>query len=207
MENKSFIQVIRTNPKIKYSIFMIIFAFFFYGVLQMTFEDTFLDILLSLRFFTNLANILIFVIGTLYLLKYNNHRYYKFIAMIGLVAILMTGIIYHTLIKSGPMNFDNHVVHTINPILYAIFYFIFLEDKIKLRDFWVSLIFPLIYFIVILIQGSLTNWYPYNFLNPTYGDNTLMSVLIFCVGLLLPVISVFTVGLIYLKHLFEKYLV
>ena len=43
--------------------------------------------------FTNISNIIVFVVVGLYLLNIHQKKWYKYLAVIGLVAILMTGII------------------------------------------------------------------------------------------------------------------
>ena len=155
--------------------------------------------------FTNISNILIFVILVLYLAGFKDKNWFKYLAVAGLVAILMTGLIYHFIVKGDDvMDFNGHVVHTFNPILYPIFYFLLVTPGIKLKHFWVSLVLPVIYFTVILIQGPFTGWYPYGFMDPSLPGKSLLDVLVFCLVILLPVIAIFTLGLIYLKNLLEK---
>lgn len=198
------LEKLRSNQLLKTSIVSIILAIHGYAVLQMFFNEEFLDFFVRLRMFTNLSNILAFVSVLLFVLKVDKKPFYKYFSVVALVSILMTGIIYHALLSDGAMDINNHFVHTFAPIAYPIFYFLFVTPSIKLRNFWVTLIFPLTYFVVILIQGSFTNWYPYGFLNPTLPNASLSSVLVFCCLILLPVIAVFTLFLVFLKNLIEN---
>ncbi|VEU82547.1 Pr6Pr family membrane protein [Acholeplasma hippikon] len=195
---------LRNNERIKWVIVGFILAIHSYSVLQMFFNDNFFEFFERLRFFTNLSNILAFLAVLFYVLKLDSKPFYKYFSVITLVSILITGIIYHALLSDGNLSLNNHFVHTFSPIAFPIFYFLFVTPGIKIRDFWVTLIFPLCYFVIILIQGAFTNWYPYGFLNPTLPDASLTSVLVFCCLILLPVIAVFTVFLVFLKNLLEK---
>lgn len=201
----NWIQSIRDNKKITKTIAGIIFIFNVYAMIDLFFlNESMVKVLERLRMFTNISNIIVFVIVGLYLLNIHQKKWYKYLAVIGLVAILMTGIIYHALLAEPGMSFQNHVVHTINPALFAVFYYLLIQEGIKLRHVWVSLILPTLYFGIILAVGPWTNWYPYNFMNPTYADQSLGSVLIFCLGIMLPVIVLFTVLLVLLKNFLEK---
>lgn len=201
----NWIQSIRDNKKITKTIAGIIFIFNVYAMIDLFFlNESMVKVLERLRMFTNISNIIVFVVVGLYLLNIHQKKWYKYLAVIGLVAILMTGIIYHALLAEPGMSFQNHVVHTINPALFAVFYYLLIQEGIKLRHVWVSLILPTLYFGIILAVGPWTNWYPYNFMNPTYADQSLGSVLIFCLGIMLPVIVLFTVLLVLLKNFLEK---
>ncbi|MBG0763072.1 Pr6Pr family membrane protein [Acholeplasma laidlawii] len=201
----NWIQSIRDNKKITKTIAGIIFIFNVYAMIDLFFlNESMVKVLERLRMFTNISNIIVFVVVGLCLLNLHQKKWYKYLAVIGLVAILMTGIIYHALLAEPGMSFQNHVVHTINPALFAVFYYLLIQEGIKLRHVWVSLILPTLYFGIILAVGPWTNWYPYNFMNPTYADQSLGSVLIFCLGIMLPVIVLFTVLLVLLKNFLEK---
>ncbi|WP_025724650.1 Pr6Pr family membrane protein [Acholeplasma granularum] len=200
-----FINKIRSDMKLTKIIVGIIFIFNTYAMIDLFFlNETLTETLHRLRMFTNISNIIIFIVVGLFLMNQHQKKYFKYLSVIGLVAILMTGIIYHALLAEPNMSFQNHVVHTINPILFPIFYYLFVTPSIKLYHMWVSLILPLIYFGIILLIGPWTNWYPYNFMNPTYSDQTLGSVLIFCLGILFPVILLFTAILVLLKNILES---
>lgn len=161
-----------------------------------------------IAFFTNQSNILVTLILGLYFTKVKDKPIYKYLALIGLVDILMTGIIYH-LIVNGPsqflkVDFNGHLVHTATPILYPIFYYLFIKGEIPFKKIWVSLMHPLAYFLYFILLGPIIKWYPYNFLNPTLENSSLGSVLFFCLIILLPIIFIFSIGLIYLKNTIEK---
>ncbi len=205
MENSNLVLKLRTNQNVSRWFVGFIFLFNIYAMLDLLFfNESFLKTLQRFRMFTNISNIIIFVVVGLFLLGKKDKKWFKYLSVIGLVAILMTGIIYHALLREPNMDFQNHTVHTINPIFYALFYYLLIDKPIKLYHFWVSLILPILYFGIILLLGPWTNWYPYGFMNPTLEGQSLQSVLIFCLVLLLPVISIFTFGLLSLKVYLEK---
>jgi len=198
---------LRQNDKTTKTIAGFIFIFNVYAMIDLFFlNETFQEIFTRLRMFTNISNILVFVIVGLYLLNLQDRKWFKYLAVIGLVAILMTGIIYHALLAEPNMTFQNHVVHTINPALYAVFYYLLIQQSIKLYHVWISLILPMLYFGIILVIGPWTNWYPYNFMDPTAANQSIGSVLIFCLGVMFPVIVIFTMLLVLLKNFLENLL-
>lgn len=199
------VQNLRQNRNVTKTLASLVFIFNVYAMIDLFFlNESFVAVLERLRMFTNISNILVFVIVGLYLLNLQHQNWFKYLAVIGLVAILMTGIIYHALLAESGMTFQNHVVHTINPALFALFYYLLISETIKIYHVWVSLILPILYFGIILAIGPLTNWYPYNFMDPSLANQSLGSVLVFCLGIMFPVIVVFTTVLVVLKNVFEK---
>lgn len=203
MDIKKIVLLIRENPKIKLSIMSFLIMVSIYAFIQVFIGQSFIQSLLRFRMFTNISNTMVLVTLILYLSKHDEKRYFKYLSFITLINILMTGIIYH-LWKDKTNNFNTHVVHTIVPFLYFIFYFLMVKDSINPKLFWIGLIWPNIYFMVILIQGHFTKWYPYFFINPSRQGSSLLSVLMLCMGLVFPVISLSTYVLSYLKNKLEK---
>lgn len=155
--------------------------------------------LTDLRYFTNLSNLFVFV--TVFLLFINRHdkKWFKYLAVITLVNITMTGVIYHVMLATPPLAFQSHLTHTLTPILYVIFYFTCIDDAIKLRQFWISLVFPLIYFLFFIITGPSTGFYPYGFMN--VAENGIGEVMKFVGLILVPAIAVISIFFIFIKSL------
>ena len=57
--------------------------------------------------------------------------------------------------------------------------FICLEDSIKPKQFWIPLLYPMLYFLFFLVTGPLTGFYPYGFMN--VAEQGLLTVLKFVV--------------------------
>jgi hypothetical protein len=190
------------------------------------YTDTFYDptatrtVLTTSFYFTTQSNLFITIVSLLYLLKQEIKPWFKYVAFIGLVNIFMTGIIFHILLTPfmGGVSFLNHILHTINPILYVLFYFFIFKDHITQRKLWIGILYPLIYvalvFILIepmfgdLLDSQLPNFvgarYVYPFLDPREYDRGFLGVLLFNLGIITPIILGITSLLILMKSQFEK---
>ncbi len=169
-----------------------------WGFLWSIFEYGFSD----LRYFTNLSNLFVFV--TVFLVYINRHdqKWFKYIATITLVNITMTGIIYHIMLATPPIAFQSHLTHTLTPILYVLFYFTCVDEVVKPKQFWISLVFPLLYFLFFIITGSMTGFYPYGFMN--VAENGIGEVMKFVGLFLLPAIAAMSWIFIFVKNLALK---
>src|SRR5690606_25444285 len=99
MTKTSKIVALRNNVKMRKVVAGIIFAFALYSVVKMFFEPSFMDVIANFKYFTNISNLLIMVVLGLYLFDFQEKNWFKYIALIALVNILMTGIIYHLLVN------------------------------------------------------------------------------------------------------------
>ena len=88
--------------------------------------------LLTHFYFTTQSNILIVIVSLLYLFKQKRGPLFTSLSFITLINIFVTGVVFHTLLVPymESVTFLNHVLHTINPILYIIFYFFIIKDII-----------------------------------------------------------------------------
>ena len=83
----------------------------------------------------------------------------------------ITGIVYWTLLRHNPnlaaSEWINMVAHGIMPIAVFASWLLFPPQiKLKIKQAFIWLIFPILYIFYTLIRGSLVHWYPYFFLNP-----------------------------------------
>ena len=61
--------------------------------------------------------------------------------------------------------FHNPNQHDVSPILYIVFWFLFLPKAALRRHHLPAwLIYPLVYLSIVLIRGAIFKWYPYPFL-------------------------------------------
>jgi hypothetical protein len=102
--------------------------------------------------------------------------------LIGLVAIIVTGVVYHVALASildlqGWDELGNQLVHTVVPILAVAGWFMFgPRGATSVRVVWSSLVFPLCWIGFTLIRGAFVHWYPYPFIDVTalgYGGTLL----------------------------------
>ena len=88
--------------------------------------------------------------------------------------MILVGVIYNALLAGQEggvaLEWANNVVHIILPI-YAVLDWILFADRLPLawKRLWVSLIYPMVWVVVVLIRGATDGWVPYPFLNPATG--------------------------------------
>lgn len=167
------------------------------------------------RYFTNQSNFLVLIVFILIYFKQEEAKAFKIISFVTLISISITGVVFHLLLTNTVGNDDgiirtiydinnwqNLLTHTINPLFYAFYYFVFVVNDLKVKDFWFGMIHPILYFIVILVLSPLTNFYPYPFLD--VSQNGIIGVLKTTLLIMLPLITLFIVIITSLKYLLNK---
>ncbi|MBY0554952.1 Pr6Pr family membrane protein [bacterium] len=103
--------------------------------------------------------------------------------------ILIVGIIFYALLfdRTKPFGLDQiatHVLHGYVPLAYTLMWFIdFRQNDLKHKSSLKWLIFPLLYFIYVLVRGAIIDAYPYFFVNAgKYGYG---MVAMYALGILL----------------------
>jgi hypothetical protein len=93
------------------------------------------------------------------------------------VAMVVVGVVYHALLSDVANDvrdgdyvwpvFPNEFIHTYAPMLIVLEYLVSQKTfNIRLRAaLWVA-VFPLVWLMFSVIRGSITNWWPYWFINP-----------------------------------------
>lgn len=87
------------------------------------------------------------------------------------VYIIVVSLIYNLLLKhlwhpEGLNYLADRCLHNAVPVLFVIFWLSFFRrGDLRWKDSFVWLIWPVIYFVYVMIRGSLTGIYPYGFLN------------------------------------------
>ncbi len=126
-------------------------------------------------YFTILTNILCALSVTIPLFQKNSKAGRLFLSPFvqsGItVFIVVVGLVYHFLLRNlwnpqGVQWLADIILHYIDPLLYLIFWFLFTPSKsIQFRHAFVWLLYPVVYFIWILIAGLVTKFYPYPFVD------------------------------------------
>jgi len=177
---------------------------------------------ITLLYFTTQSNIIITCIAFFYLFTKKRGPLYTSFAFIGFLNILITGIVFHTLLipYMDHVSFLNHVLHTINPVLYTIFYIFVIEEFVPTKRFYISLIYPIIYMLSVyliieplfgdmmerLMPDFVGARYVYPFLDPRTYPSGFSDLLIFNLGILAPSIALLSFLLSFLKQRFERLL-
>jgi len=96
---------------------------------------------------------------------------FKTLRLIGIVAITVTGIVYHVAIASlfdldGWALAGDQLVHTVVPLMAAVGWLLFgprgWTSGAVAR---LSLLFPVLWLAFTLVRGAIVHWYPYHFID------------------------------------------
>ena len=103
--------------------------------------------------------------------------------------IVVVGIVYNTLLvglEGGiTLEWANWVLHVALPIYAALDWILFGDrSKVPWNRFWVVLVYPIVWIIVVLIRGATDGWVPYPFLDPVQGYG---AVALYCVVIALAI--------------------
>ncbi|HCT81547.1 MAG TPA: hypothetical protein DGT23_34235 [Micromonosporaceae bacterium] len=87
------------------------------------------------------------------------------------VYLATTGVVYNLLLTNVGVGivipWVNTVIHAVMPLAAVIDWLVVApSNRLRFKQTWVWLIFPLAYLAYILIRGPIVNWYPYPFLDP-----------------------------------------
>ncbi len=124
-------------------------------------------------FFTILTNILVAVYWTVNGWKRPSQGFWQRSATATAVAvyILVVGIVYNVVLRQlwapvGLQKIVDELLHLVVPLLFLMYWMFFvppLKLAWKLALYW--LLYPFIYLVFILSRGSVSNYYPYPFLD------------------------------------------
>lgn len=139
-------------------------------------------------FFTIESNILAVValiVGALFAASGKIPRGFELFRGAVTLYMTITGIIFALLLSHldslTATPWDNIVLHYIMPAAILLDWFVWrpkVRISFKLSLVW--LVYPLVYLAYSLIRGSIVNWYPYPFLNPSMSSIT--TIVVTCLG-------------------------
>lgn len=183
----------------KFVLLLFTFAFSMYGTFYSYVEFG----LGNIHYFTNQSNLIVFLATFFMMFGWDKSVWFKKIALIALLDIILTGLVYNILLKDLVVDFTETqlfimlVTHKIVPLLYTVLYLVFVLDKPSYKDLYILMIHPGLYFISAQVIGLFTHYYPYPFLNPNQG---ILMLLVVNLGILLPLLVLGGYGLIALKR-------
>jgi hypothetical protein len=154
----------------------------------------------SMSYFTIQSNLLVGITSLLFIFNYSGKNYssFKLLSSISVLNIFTTFLVGNLLL---PFNstFPIILLHIVAPVLYLFLYLFYIEDHLLLKNFWVLLIYPLIYAIISIIV-NLTNGvalYPFFDVKGDFQNIIMLIILTFGFG-------VISFLLVYIKHIIEK---
>lgn len=123
-------------------------------------------------FFTIQSNILVGILSyLLYKDPKRNSQIFLILQHSALVAITVTGVVYHLLLAAdqnltGVNIYTNWFLHTIIPIMYVLGWLIFnVRGRVSWKMAWLSLVYPVLWSVAVLIRGPIIDYYPYPFMD------------------------------------------
>lgn len=174
----------------------------------------------TLIYFTIQSNLFVSLISLVFILKKHSRQWFKYLSFITLINISITALVFHSMLTPymESVGILQQMLHTINPLLYIFFYFIFVDSIISFKSIWISLVYPLLYMVFVfgfvspllgdIMESSSSSMnsgrYVYPFLNPNNYDNDYIGLLIFNLLILAPSILILSGILIYIKQKYEK---
>jgi hypothetical protein len=128
----------------------------------------------TFAFFTIQANLLVGATTLLLAIRLDRSSLvFGTFRVIGLVAITVTGIVYHVALSglltlAGYHQLANQLVHTVVPVLAVIGWLVAgPRGQVTARAVWLSPLYPLAWLAFTLIRGAVIDWYPYPFVDVT----------------------------------------
>lgn len=144
-------------------------------------------------FFTILTNLLVALFFTFRVFKIKKKPfsiYLKSGALTALTAyILLVGIVYQVILRgiwepTGLQMIVDELLHTLIPLYFLGYWYRYATStNFGLRSILYGLVYPLLYFVFIMVRGHFSNFYPYPFVNVSeigWVAVTLNFVFIFC---------------------------
>ncbi len=147
---------------------------------------------------SNLIAGVVLVLGATVIGRYQNPAWWDVIRGIAVISLLLTGIVYATLLgglynpfTTSEYTWASSVMHQLMPIVLLLDILIVpLGPRTPRWSVVFYLIFPLVYLSLTLLRGHETGYYPYDFLDPNEYGNGYAGVLTICGALLLAFIVV-----------------
>ncbi|MFU8793553.1 MAG: hypothetical protein ACNA7K_05950 [Acholeplasmataceae bacterium] len=165
-------------------------------------------------YFTTQSNLLVWVVLVQSFTKLTAKSWFKTLSFIAVIDIIITAVIFHLFLAPflHSVELMQHVLHTFVPLIFVMFYALFLSSKMAYKKFYLSLIHPLIFLFLIYVfvepffGDRLNVIYPdyesaryvYPFLDPAYFSSGIYGLILFIIGVLTPFISLTAVLVIFL---------
>jgi hypothetical protein len=133
-----------------------------------------------------LAAIILIIVGIGTLKQQKSNPQFAFIRGAATLYMTMTGIIYALLLSGNEVALQttvpwvNIVLHYLFPVVVLLDWILFPPKfHLPFKKALLWLVFPGAYFVYSLIRGSIVDWYPYPFLNPSNGWGNLIITCVF----------------------------
>lgn len=164
------------NKKAASNIFkLLLVAIITYGLYLSFFKPLPVEngLLPAIAYFTIQSNILFVLVLVFFIIACNKNRTGAIFRGGVMIYILVTGLVFHFLLVPGlpeyfadGVIFRHHITHTIAPIGFILDWLLFdRKGLMRYSDLKYWLIYPLLYWIITIINGSMSGLYPYFFMD------------------------------------------
>jgi len=123
-------------------------------------------------FFTVQSNVIVALTSMLLALDLDrSSTVFKTFRLTGVVAIAITGVVYHSVLAglqelTGWGLVADQALHTVSPIMAVVGWLVFGPRGLtSARIVWLSVIFPICWFVFTLVRGEIVGFYPYPFVD------------------------------------------
>lgn len=125
-------------------------------------------------YFTILTNLLVAVcFSSLMFPQSKNYRFFNLASVITAITvyILIVGLVYNLVLRSlwkpqGLQLLVDNLLHSVTPLLSLLYWFFFASVKnIYWQQTFKWILYPLLYLVFVIIRGTLSNFYPYFFID------------------------------------------
>lgn len=159
-------------------------------------------------YFTILTNILV----ALYFTSQNfNLKGFKFLkndsALTAITTfILIVGLVYQVVLRwiwqpTGFQMVVDELLHSVMPVYMLVYWFLYVNaSNLKPRNLFAWLLYPVMYFVVIIIRGHFSGFYPYPFIDVS----SIGYLKVFSNFILLSLVALILMGLLYILARFFK---
>lgn len=173
-------------------------------------NNTISRLIVNQFYFTTQSNYLVLITSFLLLID----KDCKLLKHITMYSIVVTGIIFHAFLAAHvQLDLVYHMLHSVTPLLFAIYYMFFNSDTLSIKEIYITLIHPIIFLLInyfilkpvfmdhLLIVRKSEFIYP--FLDPTHFNNnylTMILLLTFSYFILIFIINIISNYLIKVVH-------
>lgn len=142
--------------------------------------------LLQLRFFTIMSNTLVAITAFQLAFSRDWTHTWHVLRIAATICITITGVFFALLLAGDPLEgldaLTNFMVHILTPLLAPLAWLVFGPATTTVRRVLLAAVVPVVWLTYTLVQGAITQWYPYPFLEAHvlgYGRVAVTLVVIF----------------------------
>ncbi|MGJ8591147.1 MAG: Pr6Pr family membrane protein [Aquaticitalea sp.] len=171
-------------------------------------EEVFETIVRFFSYFTILTNILVALYFTNQIFNLKGFKFLKNDSALTAITtfILIVGLVYQVVLRwiwqpTGFQMVVDELLHSVIPVYMLLYWFFYVNaSNLKPRNLFAWLLYPILYFIIIIIRGRFSGFYPYPFIDVS----SLGYLKVFINFIMLSLVALILMGLLYILARFFK---